>query len=165
MVVKHSELPPEHQVEKGRVLFRGNNVQDEAGFAAVFSEQGSSASHLSAANFLDVIGHMPGNEVDNADAEGAYTQSPMLEDDTWISLPWEAIPKEYKAKFASIKNPVVPMVMALEGHPRAGKFWEEYCRATLLQRGWELVEGWECLYFHRKLMLFLSIYVDDFKMA
>ena len=107
---------------------------------------------------------MPGNDLDNADAEGAYTQSPMMEHDTWIHLPPEAIPPEYQAKFKSIHNPVVPMTRALEGHPRAGKFWEEYCLAAL-QRGWETVEGWECLFFHRELQLFLSIYVDDFKMA
>ena len=33
-------------------------------------------------------------------------------------------------------------------------FWQRVLR----------VKGWECL-FHRKLGLFLSVYVDDFKMA
>ena len=25
--------------------------------------------------------------------------------------------------------------------------------------------GWECLFFHRELQVFLSVYVDDFKLA
>ena len=31
--------------------------------------------------------------------------------------------------------------------------------------GFEKVKGWECLYFHRAKKLFLSAYVDDYKMA
>ena len=53
VVVKHSELPEDQQNYKGRVVFRGNDVKDESGYTAVFSEQGSSSSHLSASNILD----------------------------------------------------------------------------------------------------------------
>ena len=52
---KNSELAPEHRSYKGRVVFRGDNVKDESGFAAVFSKQGTSASHIAAAKFLDAI--------------------------------------------------------------------------------------------------------------
>ena len=31
--------------------------------------------------------------------------------------------------------------------------------------GFEKVKSWECLYFHRSKQLFLSAYVDDYKMA
>ena len=31
--------------------------------------------------------------------------------------------------------------------------------------GFEKVKGWECLYVHREDQLFLSVYVDDFKLA
>ena len=34
-----------------------------------------------------------------------------------------------------------------------------------MEFGWEPIKGWECLYIHRKEQLFLSVYVDDFKMA
>ena len=30
---------------------------------------------------------------------------------------------------------------------------------------WEKLPGWECLYLHRELNLFLSVYVDGFKMV
>ena len=31
--------------------------------------------------------------------------------------------------------------------------------------GWDKVPNWECLFVHRKQGLFLSVYVDDIKMA
>ena len=38
-----------HQKYKGRVVFRGDNVKDDSGSYAVFTEQGSSASQMTAA--------------------------------------------------------------------------------------------------------------------
>ena len=35
----------------------------------------------------------------------------------------------------------------------------------LLQHGWEKVPNWECLFVHREKGLFLSVYVDDIKLA
>ena len=42
---------------------------------------------------------------------------------------------------------------------------EKYQENALLKLGWEKVTSWECLYFHRAKQLFLSCYVDDYKMA
>ena len=71
---KHSELQKAVREFKGRIVFRGDIVRDESGCFAVFSEQGTSASHLSAAKFLDAIARMPGNDGQDSDAVGAYTQ-------------------------------------------------------------------------------------------
>ena len=60
--IKHSELEEKLQIWKGRVVFRGDNVKDESGYLAVFSEQGTSASNLEAAKFLDAIARFPGND-------------------------------------------------------------------------------------------------------
>ena len=38
-------------------------------------------------------------------------------------------------------------------------------RKILLEIGWQKVPNWECLFVHRKQRLFLSVYVDDIKMA
>ena len=35
----------------------------------------------------------------------------------------------------------------------------------LLQHGWEKVSIWECLFVNRAKGLFLSVYVDDIKLA
>ena len=53
----------------------------------------------------------------------------------------------------------------LYGHPLAWLFWEKHCQIALFKLGWEKVPSWECLFVHRKQQLFLSVYVDDFKMA
>ena len=35
----------------------------------------------------------------------------------------------------------------------------------MLQHGWEKVPNWECLFVHREKGLFLSVYVNDNKLA
>ena len=34
-----------------------------------------------------------------------------------------------------------------------------------MKHGWEKIPNWECLFFHREKGLFLSVYVDDIKLA
>ena len=53
----------------------------------------------------------------------------------------------------------------LYGHPLAGLSWQQHSQQALFSLGWELVKGWESLYKHTTSQLFLSVYVDDFKMA
>ena len=48
--------------------------------------------------------------------------------------------------------------------------WQDYCgkgnfEKIPLQHGWEKVSNWECLFAHRQKGLFLSVYVDDIKLA
>ena len=47
--LKNAELEAKHQKYKGRVVFRGDIVKDNSGSYAVFTEQGSSASQMTAA--------------------------------------------------------------------------------------------------------------------
>ena len=35
----------------------------------------------------------------------------------------------------------------------------------MFKMNWKRIPGWECLYVHRDLGLFLSVYVDDFKVV
>ena len=42
--LKNAELEAKHQKYKGRVVLRGDNVKDDSGSYAAFTEQGSSAS-------------------------------------------------------------------------------------------------------------------------
>ena len=44
-----------HQQYKGRVVLRGDIVKDDSGSYAVFTEQGSSASQMTAATTKDII--------------------------------------------------------------------------------------------------------------
>ena len=47
----------------------------------------------------------------------------------------------------------------------AGLLWERQFEKILLKHGWEKVSNWECLFVHREKGLFLSVYVDDIKLA
>ena len=46
--LKNAELETKHQKYKGRVVLRGDIVKDDSGSYAVFTEQGSSASQMTA---------------------------------------------------------------------------------------------------------------------
>ena len=53
--LKNAELEAKHQKYKGRVVLRGDIVKDDSGSHAVFTEQGSSASQMTAAKVMDII--------------------------------------------------------------------------------------------------------------
>ena len=49
-------------------------------------------------------------------------------------------------------------------------FWQDYCgkdnfEKVLLKHGWEKVSDCECLFVHSEKGLFLSVSVDDIKLA
>ena len=73
--LKSAELVQKHQKYKGRVVLRGDIVKDDSGAHAVFTEQGSSASQMTAARVMDVIARLPGCAGQAADAVSAYTQT------------------------------------------------------------------------------------------
>ena len=72
--LKNSELEPQFQKYKGRVVLRGYLVKDDSESYAVFTEQGSSASQMTAAKVMDIISRLPGCAGQAADAISAYTQ-------------------------------------------------------------------------------------------
>ena len=57
--MKNAELPKEYQSYKGRIVFRGDDIKDEEGFKAVFTEQSTSSAHMAATKFLDAIARFP----------------------------------------------------------------------------------------------------------
>ena len=66
--LKNAELEAKHQKYKGRVVLRGDIVEDDSGSYAVFTEQGSSASQMTAAKIMDIISRLPGCDGQAADA-------------------------------------------------------------------------------------------------
>ena len=167
--LKNAELEAKHQKYKGRVVLRGDIVKDNSGSYAVFNEQGSSASQMTAAKIMDIISRLPGCDGEAADAVSAETQVKMEDahkllkipkserPDNWIRLPRHKWPKSW----SSMEDPVVPLERNLYGHPLAGLL----CENILLKHGWEKIPNWECLFLHREKGLFLSVYVDDLKLA
>ena len=56
------------------IVLGGDSVKDDSGAYAGFTEQGSSASQMTAAKVMDVIARLPGCDGQAADAVSAYTQ-------------------------------------------------------------------------------------------
>ena len=52
--LKNAELEAKHPKYKGRVVLRGDTVKDDSGSSAVFTEQGSSASQMTAAKVMGI---------------------------------------------------------------------------------------------------------------
>ena len=75
--LKNAELEATHQKNKGPVVLRGDIVKDDSGSYAVFTEQGSSASQMTASEIMDIISRLPGCDGQAADAVSAYTQVKM----------------------------------------------------------------------------------------
>ena len=75
--LKNAELEAKHKKYKGRVVFRGDIAKDDSESSAVFTEQGSSASQMTAAKVMDIISRLPGCAGQAADALSAYTQVKM----------------------------------------------------------------------------------------
>ena len=170
--LKNTELETKHQKYKGRVVLQGDIANDDSGSYAVFTEQGSSASQMTAAKVMDIIARLPGCAGQAADAVSAYTQVKMEHvpkswkipksecPDIWIRLPRH----KWSKLWSSMEDPVVPLERNLYGHPWAGLLWERQLEKILLKCGWEKVSNWECLFAHREEELFLSVYVDDIKL-
>ena len=64
-----------------------------------------------------------------------------------------------------MEDPVVPLERNLYGHPLAGLLWERQFEKIQLKHGREKVSNWESLFVHRAKGSFLSVYVDDIKLA
>ena len=145
-----------------RVVLRGDIVKDDSGSYAVFTEQGSSTSQMTAAGIMDIISRLPGCDGQAADAVSAYTQVKMEDahnllkiprsecPDIWIRLPRHKWPKSW----SSMEDPVVLLERNLYGHPLAGLLWERQFEKILLKHGWEKIPNWECLFVHRGKGLF-----------
>ena len=62
---------------KSWVILRGDTGKNDSGSYSVFTEQGSSASQMTAAKVMDVIARLPGCAGQTADAVSAYNQVTM----------------------------------------------------------------------------------------
>ena len=111
--LKNAELEAKHQKYKGRVVLGGDIVKDDSGSYAVFTEQGSSASQMTAAKIMDIICTLPVCDGQAADAVSANIQVNMEDapkllkipkpecPDTWIRLPQHKWPKSWSSVWSS----------------------------------------------------------------
>ena len=156
--LENSELEQQFQKYKGRVVLRGDSVKDDSGAYAVFTEQGSSASQMTAAKVMNVIARPPDCDGQAGDAVSAYTQVKMEDaqklleirkserPDVWIRLPKH----KWTNSWEYIEDPVVLLERNIYGHPLAGLLLERQFENELIEFGREKVPNWDCFFFHRK---------------
>ena len=114
---KNGELETKHQKYKGRVVLRGDIVKDDSGSYAVFTEQGSSASQMTAAKVMDIISRLPGCAGQAADAASASTQVKMRDAPQLLKIPksecpdiWIRPPRhKWHKSCSSMEDSVVPL--------------------------------------------------------
>ena len=85
-------MEAKHQTYKGRVVLRRDIVKDNSGSYAVFTEQRSSASQMTAAKVMDIISRMPRCAGQAADAVSAYTQVKLEHAQKLLKIPKSKCP-------------------------------------------------------------------------
>ena len=138
--LKNAELEAKHQKYKGRVVLRGDIVKDDSGSYAVFTEQGSSASQMTAAKIMYIISRLLGCDGQAADAVSAFTQVKMEDTHRLLKIPksecpdiWIRTPKQnWPKSWSSMEDPVVPLERNLYGHLVEGLLWERHVDKILL---------------------------------
>ena len=90
--LKNSELEQQFQKYRGRVVLRGDVVKDDSVLYAVFTEQVSSASQMTAAKVLDVIASLPVCAGQASEAVSAYTQVKLEDAPTLLKHPKSECP-------------------------------------------------------------------------
>ena len=141
--LKNAELEAKHQKYKGRDALRGDIVKDDLGSYAVFTEQGSSASQMTAAKIMDIISRLLGCDGQAADAVWACTQEKMEDAQKLLKIPksecpdiWIRLPRhEWRKSWSSMEDPVVPLERNLYGHLLAGLLWGRQFEKILLKHG------------------------------
>ena len=131
-----------------------------------FSEQGASASQMTAAKVMDAIARLPDCSGKAVEEISAYTprmrKIPKSEcPAVWMRLPRHKWPKSW----SNIEDPRILLERNLYGDPLAELFRERQLEEVLLELGREKVPNWDCLFVHRKQGLFLWAHVDDLKVA
>ena len=103
-------------------------MKNDSGSHAVFTEQGSSASQMTAAKVME-------------DAPKLFKIPKSECPDDWVRLPRQKWPKSW----FSMEDPVVLLDRNLYGHFLAGLLWERQFEKALLEHGWEKVPNWDCV--------------------
>ena len=126
-------------------MLRGDIVKDDSGAYAVFTEQGSSASQMTAAKVMDVIARLPHCDGQAADAVSAYTQVKLEDVPRLLRIPKSECPDictrlprhKWPKSWSNIEDPVVFLERNEHGHPLASLLWERQFEEVLLEFGWE----------------------------
>ena len=124
--LKNAELEAKHQKYKGQVVLRGDFVKDDSGCSAVFTEQGSSASQMTAAKITDIISILPGCDGQAADAISANTPVKMEDAHKLLKIPKSECPDIYHDTNGQSHGPVWKTRLSLLSGICTVILWQDY---------------------------------------
>ena len=90
--LKKCGVGTEVQKYKDRIVLRGDSVKDDSGSHAVFTEQGSSTSQMTAAKVMDIIARLLDHSGQAADAVSVYTEVKMKDTPKLLTIPKSECP-------------------------------------------------------------------------
>ena len=99
-------------------MLRGDTVKDDSGAYAVFTEESSSASQMTAAKVMDVIARLPGCDGQAANAVSAYTHVNLEDAPRLLKILSQNVQifgyvfhdtNKWSKSWASIEDPVGPL--------------------------------------------------------
>ena len=122
---KNAELEAKHPKYKGRVVLRGDIVKDDTDSYAVFTEQGSSASQMTAAKIKDIISRLPGCDGQAADAASADAQVNMEDAPKLLKIPKSGCP-DFLDSFTTTQ---MAQIVVQYGRPSRSS-WKECVRSS-----------------------------------
>ena len=107
-------------------------MKDDSSASAVFTEQRSSASQITAANVMDVVARRTVFAAQAADAISVYTQVNMEDASALLKLIESKFPDIYirfprhtwPTSWSNMEDPVVLFARNLCGHPLFGLLWK-----------------------------------------
>ena len=80
-----------------------------------------------------------------ANVKSAYLQALLGGNATWLKIP-KSLMHLFPQRARSMKQPVVRLIRALYGHPRAGSDWDAHLRSQLLKHGWQPIANQKGLF-------------------
>ena len=172
--LKNSELEPQYQKYKGRVVLRGDIVKDDSGSYAVFTEQGSSASQMTAAKSHGH--HIKATRLRRTSSGRSIRVYPGQNGRCSVIIENSKV-RMSRYLDSSTKTQMAKIMVQYGRSSRSG--WTESVRSSsdrtilgttirervLLEHGWEKVPNWECTFVSREKGLFLAVFVDDIKLV
>ena len=91
----NNSVPEKSTNTKGYVVLHGYTVPDDTGSCVVYTEQGSSSSHMTAAKVLDVMSKLPGrgrkNKRSKSSSKSRIRLSCRVESSISIPKPWKTL--------------------------------------------------------------------------
>ena len=92
------------------------------------------------------------------------------EEPTYVRILKEQLPSHWHHDPETTNNPIYSdpvclLKLALYGHPKSGKRWEDLLNSHLEQKRWSTIDEWKSCFWHDELKCLLVVYLDDFKLA